>query len=62
VRIARTPDGRLEIGPGPGRGVWLCAGSLDCFEQAVQRKALGRALRKEVSAAEVDALRAKLFE
>ena len=61
MRIARTPDGRLEIGPGPGRGAWLCAESIDCFEQAVKRKALGRALRCEISSTEVERLREKLL-
>jgi predicted RNA-binding protein YlxR (DUF448 family) len=40
-----------------GRGAWLCAGSLGCFEQAVRRKAFSRALRGPVTDAEIDALR-----
>jgi predicted RNA-binding protein YlxR (DUF448 family) len=61
VRIARTPAGGLEIGAGPGRGAWLCAGSVECFDRALGRQALGRALRRRVTTAEAAALRAKLF-
>ncbi len=36
--------GRAE----PGRGAWLCRGSLTCLERAIARRALARALRGEV--------------
>lgn len=63
VRIARAPDGRLAIGPGPGRGAWICAETADsCLDQAAQRKALGRALRSEITKAELAELRAKLLK
>jgi len=63
VRIARAPDGTVSIGGGPGRGAWLCATTTAaCFEQAVGRRALERALRTRLSAAELAALRAKLLE
>ena len=46
VRVARLPDGALMVGRTlPGRGAWLCAGSVACFEAAVKRKAFARALR-----------------
>lgn len=61
VRIARTPAGGLEIGAGAGRGAWLCAGSVECFDEAVRRRALGRALRRPVTDAEAAEFRAKLF-
>ena len=62
VRIARRPDGSLAVGRGePGRGAWLCAGSAACFDAAVQRKALGRALRCEVSGHELAWLRERLL-
>jgi len=61
VRIARAPDGSLVVGPGPGRGAWLCAGSPGCFEQAVRRRALGRALRRDVDGDEIERLRATLY-
>jgi predicted RNA-binding protein YlxR (DUF448 family) len=66
VRIAwvdrggEAGGGELRVGPGEGRGAWLCAGSEACFDRAVRRQAVGRALRREVSAAELDRLRAKL--
>lgn len=61
VRIARAPDGSLAVGLGPGRGAWLCAGSVRCFELAVRRRALGRALRCEVGGDEIERLRARLY-
>jgi predicted RNA-binding protein YlxR (DUF448 family) len=62
VRIGRAPDGTLSVGAGPGRGAWLCASTTaGCFEQAVGRRALERALRTRLSAAELASLRAKLL-
>jgi predicted RNA-binding protein YlxR (DUF448 family) len=62
VRIARLPSGSLAIGRSePGRGAWLCAGSEACFDTAVQRKALGRALRREVPGHELAWLRERLL-
>ena len=61
-RVARRPDGSFGVGPGePGRGAWLCAGSPACFDAAVQRRALSRALRCEVGTADRAELREKLF-
>ena len=57
VRVVRTPEGSLEVGRTlPGRGAWLCAGSLLCVQRAAQRKALSRALRAPVSPEAVLAL------
>jgi len=57
VRIVRLPDGSLRIGRTlPGRGAWLCAGSLECLNQAAQRNAFSRALRSPVSSDDVLAL------
>ena len=62
VRLARRPDGSLAVGRGePGRGAWLCAGSVACFEAAVRRKALSRALRAEVRPDQLAMLRGRLF-
>jgi predicted RNA-binding protein YlxR (DUF448 family) len=62
VRIARAPDGTVSVGAGPGRGAWLCASTpAGCFEQAVGRRALERALRTRLTAAELASLRAKLL-
>ena len=63
VRIARSPaDGRLHVGPGPGRGAWLCGppATPACLDQAVRRRALDRALRTTVEDDEIAAVRAKL--
>ncbi len=63
VRIARVPDGAVSVGTGPGRGAWLCASTTaGCFEQAVRRRALDRALRTRLSDGELASLRAKLME
>ena len=43
TRVARARDGSLAVGRTlPGRGAWLCAGSLRCFELAVRARALPR--------------------
>ena len=63
VRIVRTSDGALAVGRTlPGRGAWLCAGSLECLEQAVRRRAFARALRADVSGAGVASLRTYLAQ
>ena len=57
MRLALTPEGTLRIGRTlPGRGAWLCAGSLECLQQAARRNAVSRALRSPVSPDEVLAL------
>jgi predicted RNA-binding protein YlxR (DUF448 family) len=62
ARVARRPDGSLAVGRSePGRGAWLCAGSVACFDTAVRRRAFGRALRTEVPAHELERLRGKLL-
>jgi len=62
VRVARRPDGSLAVGRSePGRGAWLCAASVTCFEDAVRRRAFSRALRCEVSAQELAWLRGRLL-
>ncbi len=60
VRVRSGPDG-LVAGAGPGRGAWLCAAHpLACLDEAQRRKALGRALRTEVTEGAVARLRATL--
>ena len=62
VRVARRPDGALAVGrTEPGRGAWLCAGSVACFDAAVRRRAFGRALRADVSGQEMACLRGRLL-
>jgi len=60
VRV-RTTDAGLELGPGPGRGAWLCRGHPQtCFELAVRRHAFERALRVSIGRDELEDLRARL--
>lgn len=57
VRVVRLSDGELTTGPGmPGRGAWLCAGSLRCLAVGKRKGAFARALRAPVSSAAVDRL------
>ncbi|NTW02980.1 MAG: YlxR family protein [Oscillochloris sp.] len=47
IRLVRTPDGRAEVdstGKRHGRGAYLCH-TLACWEAAIKRHALERALR-----------------
>ena len=63
VRVVRAVDGSLVISrTAPGRGAWLCAGSVPCLEQAVRRRAFDRALRTAVGSGAIEALRAAFFE
>jgi len=61
VRVVRRPDGSLRVGRSlPGRGAWLCAGSMACFDLAARRRSFDRALRVPISSVAVDDLRARL--
>ncbi len=60
VRVVRTPDGTTVIdlkGKQAGRGTYLCP-NRGCWEVALQRGALGRALQTSITAEEVAALQA----
>ena len=46
------PSGALVVGPGPGRGAWLCP-AIACFELAKRRRAFARALRADVDPNEI---------
>jgi predicted RNA-binding protein YlxR (DUF448 family) len=60
VRVSAGDDG-FHIGPGPGRGAWLCAEHpVACLDLAVRRRALARALRSEAPNGDVERLRARL--
>ena len=51
VRVVRTPEGRLEVdetGKRSGRGAYLCANA-SCWQQALKRGGLERALRTKIS-------------
>ena len=62
VRLWVDVGGRPQVGPGPGRGTWVCRppAALDCFDAAVRRRALDRAFRRSFPAHDVAAFRAKL--
>jgi predicted RNA-binding protein YlxR (DUF448 family) len=60
VRIVRTPDGRVEVDPTgkkPGRGAYLCR-QRGCWEAALRRDQVGRALKTALSAEDRAALAA----
>jgi predicted RNA-binding protein YlxR (DUF448 family) len=55
-----TPAG-LELGPGPGRGAWLCRrGPLACLDRVTGKPVLARALRAQITTDDVARVRAKL--
>jgi len=57
VRVVRRDDGSLAVGRTlPGRGAWLCRGSVACVETARNRRAFERALRGPVPSGAVDRL------
>ena len=53
----RLTDGILVSRTAPGRGAWLCAGSVSCLDRAVKRDTLRRALRGPVAPSGVAAVR-----
>ena len=60
TRVVRTPEGFIEIdlkGKSPGRGAYLCP-NRQCGEIALTQERLGRALKCQVTAEDVAALRA----
>jgi len=66
VRVVRTPEGAVEVDPtgkANGRGAYLCA-RRECWEEALKKDRLSRALRTNVSAQDAEALRsyAERFE
>ncbi len=58
VRIVRTPEGSVEVDPSgrrPGRGAYLCSAGA-CWEQALKKGALSRALKVQLAGGERAAL------
>ena len=62
VRLSANADGSLSLGPGTGRGAWLCGppDGIECLNQAVRRGALDKALRIRVLESEIEAVRSKM--
>ena len=59
VRIIRTPEGAVQVDPTGkrnGRGAYLCA-RWECWEEALKRDRLARALHATMSAEEREVLR-----
>ena len=59
VRVVRSPDGAVEVdttGKRNGRGAYLCE-RLACWQEALKRDRLARALRTTVSSQDAEALR-----
>jgi predicted RNA-binding protein YlxR (DUF448 family) len=55
------PGGSLALGRTlPGRGAWLCRGSLACFDAAARRNGFDRALRTRVGSEALASLRVNL--
>ncbi len=60
IRIVRTPEGEVAVderGKRSGRGAYLCP-QRTCWEQALKRRILDRALKTSLSEETVAALRA----
>ncbi|MBN1135500.1 MAG: YlxR family protein [Anaerolineae bacterium] len=60
IRIVRTPEGTIGIDPKgkqAGRGAYLCP-RRGCWQAALQRGTLGRALQGPITAEELAALQA----
>jgi len=60
VRIVRTPQGGVEVDPtgkAAGRGAYLCR-SRQCWQAALKKEAIARALRVKLWDADRDKLKA----
>jgi predicted RNA-binding protein YlxR (DUF448 family) len=60
IRVVRSPEGPIEVdssGKRSGRGAYLCP-ERECWQAALDRRQLQRALKCQVSADDVQALRA----
>ncbi len=60
IRIVRTPEGGVEVdakGRAAGRGAYLCR-RRQCWQEALKRDALARALRVKLGETDKDKLKA----
>lgn len=59
VRVVRTPEGRVELDPTGkknGRGAYVHEAA-SCWDEALKKDRLGRALKVTVAPADMDALK-----
>ena len=62
VRLTIDAGGHLALGrQAPGRGAWVCAATSACFDRAVAKNALSRALRAAVSSDDAQQVRSVVF-
>ena len=64
IRIVRTPEGGVEVdetGKKAGRGAYLCH-RWECWQEALKRERLDKALRIKLWGADKDALKAYAAE
>ncbi|QIA26968.1 YlxR family protein [Thermaerobacter sp. PB12/4term] len=64
LRVVRTPEGEVAFDPTgrrAGRGAYLCPDPA-CLDRALRARELGRALKTDLDAATVEALRRQLAE
>ena len=64
IRIVRTPEGGVEVdetGKKAGRGAYLCH-RWECWQEALKRERLDKALRIKLCEADKDALKAYAAE
>jgi predicted RNA-binding protein YlxR (DUF448 family) len=63
MRVVVDASGALRTSrTAPGRGAWLCAGSVECAREARRRNGFGRALRRTVAPEAVEAWWAGSFD
>ena len=60
VRIS-VIDGVAAVGPGPGRGAWLCPDPR-CLDEARKKRSIARALRTEIAPDQLDGIEQRLWE
>ena len=62
IRVVRTPEGTIEVDPKgkrAGRGAYLCP-DRRCWDEALQPRRLGHALKCQISAEDLAGVRAWL--
>jgi predicted RNA-binding protein YlxR (DUF448 family) len=63
IRVVRRPEGPIEVDPRgklTGRGAYICC-TYRCWEMALERGKLGRALKCKIGPEQVEALKAQML-